>query len=64
MKIRRTCQDVTRLVMQSQDRRLALVERVSLWLHWLACGSCRHFRQQQALMRQALNRWKAYREGE
>ena len=64
MKIRPTCLEITRLVMQSQDRRLAPVERVSLGLHWLACGSCRHFRQQQALMRLALDRWKAYRERE
>ena len=38
MKIRRTCRDVTRLVLESQDRRLGTLEALSLRLHWLACG--------------------------
>ena len=64
MKIRRTCQEVTRLVLQSQDRRLRPLEQVSLRLHWFACERCRQFKQQQTLMRAALDRWKAYRDGD
>ncbi len=64
MKIRRTCLEVTRLVFESQDRALGPLEQVSLRLHWLACGGCRRFRQQQKLMRLALDRWKAYRDAE
>ena len=63
MKIRRTCLEVTRLALERHDRPLGALERVSLRLHYLACGSCRHFRQQQALMRLALRRWKSYRDG-
>ncbi|GCL63234.1 zf-HC2 domain-containing protein [Pseudaquabacterium pictum] len=61
MKIRRSCRDVTRLVLESQDRPLDALEALSLRLHWLACGGCRRFRDQQAVMRQALDRWRAYR---
>ncbi len=61
MKIRRTCQEVTHLVLESQDRALRPLEQVSLRLHWLACGGCRQFRQQQLLMQQALQRWRGYR---
>ena len=64
MKIRRTCQEVTRLALQSQDRPLGPVEQVSLRLHCLACGGCQRFRQQQTLMRVALDRWKTYRNGD
>ena len=58
MKIRRSCRDVTRLVLESQDRPLGGLEQLSLRLHWLACYGCRRFRNQQQLLRQALDRWK------
>jgi hypothetical protein len=64
MPLMRTCKDVTRLVLQSQDRRLRPMEAVSLRLHWLACRSCHRFKDQQRLMRVALDRWKLYRDTE
>ena len=62
MPLMRSCKDVTRLVLQSQDRSLHPWESVSLHLHWLACGGCKRFRDQQRFMRTALDRWKRYRE--
>ena len=62
MPIRRTCKDVTRLVLESQDRPLRAMEGLSLQLHWLACNSCRRFRQQQRLMQQAMARWRSGRD--
>jgi len=62
MKLMRTCQDVTRLVLESQDRRLRPLEGLSLRMHWLACSGCRNFRDQSRLMRQALDRWRTYRD--
>jgi hypothetical protein len=56
----RTCKDVTRLVLQSQDRPLGGWESVSLRLHWMMCHGCRRFRDQQRFMQQALGRWRAY----
>ena len=64
MKILQTCRDVTRLVLESQDRPLRLLETVSLRLHWMVCDGCRRFRSQQQLMRVALDRWRGYRDGE
>ena len=64
MKIRRTCQDVTRLVLERQDRPLGTAEQLSLRLHWLACGGCRRFRDQQRLMQQAMARWRKDRDSD
>jgi hypothetical protein len=62
MKIRRNCKEVTSLVLQSHDRPLSRLERVSLRLHWLVCDGCRRFRGQARLMQQAIPRWRADRE--
>lgn len=64
MNIRRTCRDVTRLVLESQDRPLRPMESLSLRLHWMMCNGCRRFRSQQQLMQVALDRWRSYRDGE
>ena len=61
-KIRRNCRDVTRLVLESQDRPLGGLESLSLRLHWLACDGCSRFRDQQRLMQQALQRWRKDRD--
>ena len=63
MTLMRSCKDVAHLVLESQDRPLRTMEAVSLRLHWLICSGCRHFRDQQRLMRVALDRWKSYRDG-
>ncbi len=62
MKLRRTCKEVTRLVLQGHDRPFTLAERVSLRLHWWACEGCTRFRRQSELMQQAAARWRAYRD--
>lgn len=62
MRLQRSCKEVTALVLQSQDRRLALGERLVLRLHWRACGACAAFKRQTDLMHEALGRWRAYRE--
>jgi len=62
MKLRLTCREVTRLVLEGEMRALAPLERLTLRLHWLACAACARFRQQNATMRVALDRWRAYRE--
>ena len=47
------CSEVTRLVSQSLDRRLGLMERVGLYLHFRLCDGCRRFREQMAFIRHA-----------
>lgn len=58
----RSCREVTRLVLQGQDRPLSLFERLLLRVHWRACDGCLRFNGQVQLMRQAVQRWRSYRE--
>jgi hypothetical protein len=58
MKLRRTCKDVTRLVLERQDRDLALGERVSVRLHMWVCKACPAFERQALFMQKAMQRWR------
>jgi Putative zinc-finger len=62
MRLNRTCQDVTRLVLERQDRELALTERVAVRLHMLICKACPTFARQVDLMRGAMDPWRQYRD--
>lgn len=46
-----TCKRATELVSQSLDTRLALLNRLSLWLHLLICKYCVSFKTQLAIIR-------------
>ncbi len=59
----RNCREVTALVLAGEDRRLGTIERGAVWLHLQICEACPKFTRQVALMRQALPRWRAYRDG-
>jgi hypothetical protein len=61
--LRLTCREVTRLVLEGEERSLSVSERVVLRLHWLACDGCTRFRRQMQTMRGALDRWRQYRDG-
>ena len=58
----RNCREVTELVLAAEDRRLGVVERLAVRLHLRICQACPNFKRQVELMRQALPRWRAYRE--
>jgi len=58
----RNCREVTELVLAAEDRRLGVVERLAVRLHLRICQACPKFQRQVELMRQALPRWRAYRE--
>ena len=62
MKLRRTCRDVTRLVLEGEERSLPLHERLSVRLHMLICKACPRFERQVHFMRAALGRWRGYAE--
>jgi hypothetical protein len=64
MKLRPSCREVTRLVLQSEERPLTLVERTALQFHWMACTNCARFKGQAELMREAVKRWRQYRDEE
>jgi hypothetical protein len=58
----RNCREVTELVLAAEDRRLGVIERLAVRLHLRICLACPNFKRQVELMRQALPRWRAYRE--
>ncbi|MCM2253340.1 MAG: zf-HC2 domain-containing protein [Ramlibacter sp.] len=62
MILRRTCKEVTALLVAREDRALPLVERVALRLHLAACRACPVFERQMLTMRNALQRWRHYTE--
>lgn len=46
------CQQVTRLLSESQERTLTLRERMSLKVHVMMCSGCRNFGNQMLTLRQ------------
>lgn len=62
MMLRRTCKQVTHLVLQAEDRALPWRERLAVRLHLLVCKACPRFVAQVALMRRASRQWRHYSE--
>jgi len=50
------CKDITRLVSESLDRKLSLVERIQVRVHLWMCTGCTRFEKQLQFMRRALHR--------
>jgi hypothetical protein len=59
---RRTCRQVTEMVLRSEDQRLRWHERVAVRLHLQICIACPRFLQQVQFMGQAMGRWRQYSE--
>jgi hypothetical protein len=59
MILRRTCKEVTALLVAREDRALPMVERVALRIHLAACTACPRFERQMEIMRTAMRRWRA-----
>lgn len=64
MKLKLDCREVTRLVLEGEDRRLGWRERLGVRLHLAVCKACPRFVGQVALMRQAMARWRQYAEND
>lgn len=60
MILRRTCKEVTTLLVAREDRALPPTERLALRLHLMACRACPVFERQLLTMRKALDRWRHY----
>lgn len=58
----RTCRDVTRLVLEGEDRALSLRERAAVRMHMWICAACQGFRRQVHFMRGAMGKWRRYRD--
>lgn len=51
-----SCKEITRLVSQSYDRHLSVVERWNVRVHLWYCLGCRRFRRQMTFLRMATQR--------
>ena len=60
--LRRTCKEVTALVIAREDRALPLAERLALRLHLAMCQACPTFERQVLTMRNAMKQWRHYGE--
>lgn len=58
----RNCREVTRLVLERENRELTLAERFAVRLHLGICLMCTRFTGQVRLMNQAMAQWKRYTE--
>jgi hypothetical protein len=62
--LNRNCRQVTEIVLAGEDRALGFSERLAVRAHLTICTGCRRFQGQLAVMREALPRWRAYRDGD
>jgi hypothetical protein len=58
----RNCREVTRLVLERENRPLTLVERIAVRFHLSICLMCTRFTGQLQLMNRAMAQWKQYAE--
>lgn len=64
MLLRRTCQEVTALVIAREDRALPWRDRLALRLHMSVCTACPTLNRQVFTMRSAMTRWRNYESDE
>ncbi len=57
---RRTCMEVTALLVAREDRALPLVDRLALRMHLALCQACPRFERQWLTMRNAMGQWRHY----
>ena len=48
------CKEATRLISESQERKLSLLEKMSLKFHVMMCSGCKNFSQQVPFLSQAM----------
>ena len=61
-RLYRNCREVTRLVLERENRALTLVERFAVRFHLGICLMCTRFTGQVKLMNRAMAQWKRYAE--
>ena len=58
------CKEVTRLLSESQDRKLNMSEKMHLEMHLAMCKGCKNFRNQMGFLREACKRYVKARDKE
>jgi len=59
-----TCEEATRLMSESLDRKLPIGKRIGLRMHLLMCRLCPRFWRQMLLLRNAANQYREEKERE
>lgn len=57
-----SCREATRLMLEGENRPLGPVERLQLRAHVAICTACTRFQGQVGFMREAMGRWRSYRD--
>ncbi|MEX8495442.1 zf-HC2 domain-containing protein [Sphaerotilus sp.] len=63
MRLKLTCKETARLVLEGEDRVLPLGERALVRIHLGYCKGCTRFSKQVHLMRSAMHDWRRYADG-
>jgi hypothetical protein len=58
--LKRTCKEVTAMVVAQEDRLLGLADRLALRVHMAICDACPRFERQMLTMRNGLRAWRNY----
>ena len=58
--LRRTCKEVTALLIAGEDRELPLPDRLALRFHMVVCEACPRFQRQVITMRNSMQLWRNY----
>ena len=58
--LRRTCKEVSALLVAREDRALPLADRLALRLHMAMCQACPRFERQLLTLRNAMGQWRHY----
>jgi hypothetical protein len=58
--LKRTCKEVTALVIAREDQALPLLDKFALRLHMAMCAACPKFERQVLTMRNAMQQWRNY----
>ncbi|MGQ0708914.1 MAG: zf-HC2 domain-containing protein [Rhodoferax sp.] len=62
--LKRSCKQVTALLVAQEDRALPWLERLALRLHLSVCKACPRFQRQMLTMRHAMGQWRHYSESD
>ncbi len=58
--LKRTCREVTAILIAREDRHLGLADRLALRLHMAVCHTCPLFERQILTMRNSMRQWRNY----
>ena len=58
--LKRTCKEVTAILVAQEDRDLGLADRLALRVHMSICDACPRFARQMQAMRVGLRAWRNY----